>query len=132
MKLESEKVIVNAAPAVLIEFLKNPANIHQILPQDHVSDFKSDATECSFKVQGGFQISLVQDGVTGNVLHLKSGEKTPFPFKLNINLNEVDASQTEGFIEFDGEVNMFLKMMVEKPLSNLFNYMSRKLKEIYA
>jgi len=132
MKLESEKVLVNASSSELIDFLKDPANIFKILPQDHVSDFKSDANECSFKVQGGFQISLVQDGVTGNILHLKSGEKTPFPFKLNINLNEVDAAQTEGFIEFDGEVNMFLKMMVEKPLSNLFNYMSKKLKEIYA
>lgn len=132
MKLESEKVLVNASPAVLIDFLKDPQNLYQILPQDHVSDFKSDDTQCSFKVQGGFQISLVQDGITGNILHLKSGEKTPFPFKLDVHLTENDANQTEGYMAFDGEVNMFLKMMVEKPLSNLFNYMSKKLKEIYA
>lgn len=131
MILESEKVIVNSSVSEIITFLQNAENLYELLPKDHISDFKADATQCSFKVQGGFEISLVENGVTGNVLHLKSGEKTPFPFKLNVNLIELDATQTEGNIVFDGEVNMFLKMMVEKPLSNLFNYMSRKLKEKY-
>jgi len=39
-----------------------------------------------------------------------------------------NGSLTDGYIHFDGEVNAFLKMMVEKPLSALFNYMSEKLK----
>jgi hypothetical protein len=38
-------------------------------------------------------------------------------------------NQTLGYINFEGEVNPFLKMMVQKPLSNLFNYMSNKMKE---
>jgi hypothetical protein len=38
----------------------------------------------------------------------------------------------EGYIHFDGEVNMFLKMMVETPLTNLFNYMSNKMKEHFS
>lgn len=131
MKLESDKVIVNASVPVIIDFLKNAENLYELLPKDNISDFKADPNQCSFKVQGGFEISLVQNGITGNVLHLKSGEKTPFPFNLNINLKEIDATRTEGNIEFDGDVNMFLKMLVEKPLGNLFNYMSRKLKDKY-
>jgi len=47
---------------------------------------------------------------------------------LTIHLTQKE-SETEGYIHFDGEVNMFLKMMVEKPLTNLFNYMTNKLKE---
>ena len=35
-------------------------------------------------------------------------------------------------IEFDGEVNAFLKMMVEKPLLNLFNYMANKLSKQFS
>lgn len=131
MKLESDKVIVNATVPVIIDFLKNAENLYELLPKDNISDFKADSSQCSFKVQGGFEISLVQNGITGNVLHLKSGEKTPFPFNLNINLKEIDTTRTEGNIEFDGEVNMFLKMLVEKPLGNLFNYMSKKLKDKY-
>lgn len=130
MELNSNKVIVNASKADIITFLSNAENIWHLLPQDKVNDFKSTADDCSFKVQGGITISLVEKGSNDNQLFLESGEKSPFPFKLTIELAEA-AGGTEGYIHFDGEVNMFLKMMVEKPLLSLFNYMSEKLKKHY-
>ena len=127
MIIESTKVTVNQSIGNIFTFLKDSNNILNLLPQDKISDWKSDETSCSFKVQGGVIISLIQDGQEGDSkLFLKSGEKSPFPFRLTIHLDQIDGS-TEGFIHFDGEVNMFLKMMVEKPLTNLFNYMSNKL-----
>jgi carbon monoxide dehydrogenase subunit G len=131
MKLDSNKVIVNATKEDIKAFLSDSNNLIHLLPQDSISDFKSSKEECSFKVQGGIVISLIQDGIEDSKLFLKSGEKSPFPFRLTVNLDEKD-SATEGNIHFDGEVNMFLKMMVEKPLKNLFNYMSDKLKERFA
>jgi len=129
MTLDSDKVIVQETSLNICTFLQDANNLIHLLPQDNISDFKSTEEECSFKVQGGITISLVQDGMKGSdKLFLKSGEKSPFPFRLTINLTEIE-SGTEGNIHFDGEVNMFLKMMVEKPLGNLFNYMSKKLQE---
>lgn len=129
MIIDSEKVQVNATSEEICAFLTDSNNLLHLLPQNNISDFKSTVEECSFKVQGGVIISLIQDGTeNNNKIFLKSGEKSPFPFKLTIELNEAENS-TEGYIHFDGEVNMFLKMMVEKPLTNLFNYMSNKLKE---
>ena len=129
MKIDSTKVIVNASQQDIFDFLTDSNNIKELLPQDKISDFKSDKDQCSFKVQGGVIISLIQDGNDGlDVIKLKSGEGTPFPFKLFIKTSPQE-DQCEGFIHFDGEVNMFLKMMVEKPLTNLFNYMSNKLQE---
>ena len=130
MELNSNKVIVKASKVDIIAFLSNAENIWHLLPQDKVSDFKSTAADCSFKVQGGITISLIEKGANDNQLFLESGEKSPFPFKLTIELSDV-AEGTEGFIHFDGEVNMFLKMMVEKPLLSLFNYMSERLKKHY-
>jgi hypothetical protein len=127
MELIGNKVTIKATKEAIKEFLVIPSNIWHLLPQDKVSDFKADENGCSFKVQGGITISLLNNGSTDNTLLLKSGEKTPFPFELKIHLEENDDS-TEGYIVFNGEVNMFLKMMVEKPLSALFNYMSEKLK----
>jgi hypothetical protein len=99
---------------------------------DKVSNFKADNDSCSFKVQGGITISLIQDGREDGKIFLKSGDKSPFPFKLTIHLNKLEEEVTEGYIEFDGEVNAFLKMMVEKPLLNLFNYMSHKLSKQFS
>ncbi|MFY7669211.1 MAG: hypothetical protein ACOVQG_10725 [Crocinitomicaceae bacterium] len=127
MELKSNQVSVKASKEQILSFLSNSENLWFILPQDKISDFKADQHSCSFKVQGGITISLVQSGSKEDKLFLKSGEKTPFPFNLTIHLIE-NGSLTDGYIHFDGEVNAFLKMMVEKPLSALFNYMSEKLK----
>lgn len=132
MIINSTEVTINAQPQTIADFLSDARNLVHLLPQDKISDFKADESECSFKVQGGVIISLVQNGRQENEkIFLKSGEKSPFPFILTININE-ENNGSKGNIDFDGEVNMFLKMMVEKPLTNLFNYMSEKLKEHYA
>lgn len=129
MKIKADNVSVNATQETVRNFLADANNLEVLLPQDKISEFQASKEACSFKVQGGITISLVQDGDNGsNELYLKSGEKSPFPFKLTIYMNENGAS-TDGYILFDGEVNAFLKMMVERPLTNLFNYMSNKLVE---
>lgn len=131
MELQSNKVEVKATNETVFEFLKNAENIYELLPQDKVTDFKATTTECSFKVQGGITISLIQEELIPNdSIKMKSGENSPFPFNLTIHINE-NGSETLGFIAFDGKVNAFLKMMVKTPLENLFNYMSKKLKEKY-
>lgn len=127
MELKSNQVSVRASKEEIISFLSNSENLWLILPQDKITDFKATLESCSFKVQGGITISLDQNGHEENKLYLKSGEKTPFPFNLTVHLSD-NGSCTDGYIQFDGEVNAFLKMMVEKPLANLFNYMSEHLK----
>ena len=128
MLLKSETVIITASIEDVKVFLKNSKNLELLLPQDKISDFKADEKECSFKVQGAIIISLIQNGSEETKIFLKSGEKSPFPFSLTVFLDE-ENQKTKGFIEFSGELNPFLKMMVEKPLQALFNFMSHKLEE---
>lgn len=131
MKIESQRVEVNAAPKEIFEFLSETKNIEELLPQDNIKEFVSDENSCAFKVQGGITISLVQDQLVPHErIEMKSGEKSPFPFDLTIFIELIDG-KTVGYLTFDGEVNSFLKMMVQKPLTNLFNYMSVKIKEKY-
>lgn len=132
MILTGDKVNVPENAGKIKDFLMISSNLEHLLPMDKVRDFISDETSCSFKVQGGFMISLIQDGSDDNKVFLKSGEKSPFPFKLIIFLEEISENETKGHIEFDGEVNAFLKLMVEKPLLSLFNYMSSKLSKHYS
>jgi carbon monoxide dehydrogenase subunit G len=132
MKIDSTKAIVAAKPETVASFLKDSQNLAHILPQGQYSDWKSTSQECSFKVQGGVMISLIQDGFEGNTkIFMKSGEKSPFAFRLTLHLAQ-NGENTEGYIAFDGEVNVFLKMMVEKPLTALFNIMTENLKIYFA
>lgn len=131
MIIESSTVNISAQTSEIYHFLSDSNNLIHLLPQDNISDFRATESECSFKVQGGIVISLVQNGGEEfSKIFLKSGEKSPFPFKLTIHLNELE-NETNGYLVFDGEVNAFLKMMVQKPLSNLFNYMSNQLQAYF-
>jgi len=126
MKLQSQKALVKASKEEIIAFLSDARHLYHLLPQNKISDWKADESQCSFKVQGAIIITLVEDGKTENQVMLRSGEKSPFAFGLTIELSDADGG-TEGYIAFDGEVSMFLKMMVEKPLAALFDYMTKAL-----
>lgn len=132
MTIKSDKAFVAASNSRILEFLSSSENLIHLLPQDKITDWKADLNQCSFKVQGGIIITLVQNGMESpNKLFLKSGEKSPFPFQLTIHLSQQELG-TEGYIEFDGQVNMFMKMMVEKPLAALFNHMTAELQNYFA
>jgi len=125
--IDSEKVKVNASSKEVFDFLCDFNNIKELLPQDKISDWTSDMDSCSFKVQNAATIPLIKKETTPNTtIDIVSGDKAPFPFTLKINITETGET-CEGFIHFDGEINAFLKMMVVKPLTNLFNYMAHKL-----
>jgi len=49
---------------------------------------------------------------------------------LNIYINENGENESEAFLICEARVNAFLKMMIEKPLSSLFNHMSDKLSRV--
>lgn len=128
MEILSKKHEINATVSDVIAFLSDLNNVEKLLPQDKISEWKSSTEECSFKVQNTATISLVKKEVSENSLKMVSGEKSPFPFNLDVSILENGASGVTGQIHFKGEVNAFLKMMVERPLTSLFDYMSEKLK----
>lgn len=131
-RIESDKVIVNASNAEVFDYLNDFNNIKDLLPQDKISDWKATKDDCSFKIQNAATIPLVKEKVEINKkIHVVSGEGAPFPFTLDIYIDEKDG-KTEAYLIFEGEINAFLKMMVVKPLTNLFNYMAHKLKEKFA
>jgi carbon monoxide dehydrogenase subunit G len=129
MIIKSNEVEVNASQETVFNLLNKVSNLHFLLPKDKISDWKSDDESCSFKVQNGVvTISLVQDGCEGiGKISMKSGSKSPFPFSLSIHIIPTNG-KVKGYLEFDGELNLFLKKIVEKPLTNLFNDMASQLK----
>lgn len=108
------------------EFLSTPKNIVFLLPKDKVSDFQSNEAQCSFKAQGGINIHLDFVGSENHSILYRSGNGSPFAFTLTIKLEAIE-TYCKGHIVFDGEINGFLKMMVEKPLKGLFEEMSENL-----
>jgi carbon monoxide dehydrogenase subunit G len=129
--IESKHVVIGKAAQDLYTFLQDMNNFQQLLPQDRISEWKSDGSSCSFKVQGAATIGLQLDGGTEpNLVKMKATERSPFPFSLEVHLNEQDGT-TEAWQVFNGDINPFIKMMVEKPLKNLFDHIADRMKAIH-
>ena len=102
-------------------------NLEELLPQDKVSDFQSDGKSCSFKVMNAYTIGLeYQSSNEPDNIILKSTDGAPFSFDLDIKINEL-ADKSKVNLISNADINPFMKMMVEKPLRNLFDYIAERL-----
>ena len=132
MLIESTPALANASITEVFSFLRDVSNLHHLLPLDKIKDWEASTEHCSFKVQGGIIIPM--EYLSENKptqLVLKSGAKSPFPFTLTVNLDEVE-NQTKGQLFFDAKVSKMIQLVAEKPLRNLFNTMATKLTERFA
>lgn len=129
-RIESKEVSVKAPIAECFEFLLNMNNYELLLPQDKISNWESDEKQCSFKIQNTYKLTLVYNSSTptSQVL-VKSGPDSPFKFDLFINMNE-EGGITKSQLICEADINPFLKMMVQKPLNNLFDYMADRLAKV--
>lgn len=129
MKIKSKEGNINRSAKEVFDYLSDMNNFQHLLPQDKISNWEADKNSCSFKIQGATSISFVIDSVEEpNIIHMVSGDNAPFDFKLDVHLNE-DNGVTIGYQEFEADINMFMKMMVEKPLKNLFDFIVDRLQE---
>jgi len=132
MVIESTPAVAKASIQEVFSFLRDVSNLYHLLPLDKIKDWEASSEYCSFKVQGGIIIPMefLSDNQP-NQLVLKSGVKSPFPFTLTVNLNQVE-DLTEGQLIFDAKVSKMIQLVAEKPLRNLFNTMASKLTERFA
>jgi len=126
-RIESKKVQVNCSQTECFEFLTNMNNYELLLPKKNISDWSSDDKVCSFRIQKTYKLVLeyVSDTPSSQI-NIKSGGKSPFKFTLDVNLTEGEGI-TEAQLICDADINPFLKMMVQKPLNNLFDYMAERI-----
>lgn len=130
--IDSEKVTIHKSPEVVYNYLCDFNNFVELLPPDKISDWRSDFDQCSFKIQNAAVIPLVKKEVhPTHKIDIVSGDKAPFPFTLTLHVKEVE-NGCECQLHFNGEINAFLKMMVMKPLTNLFNYMAERLQKVHS
>lgn len=125
-RIESKKVAVNSSQEECFKFLKDMNNYELLLPKKNITDWKSDEKTCSFKIQKTYKLVLEHKGDTASSqINIVGGEGSPFNFTLDINLTE--GATTEVQLICEADINPFLKMMVQKPLNNLFDYMAERI-----
>lgn len=127
MIIQSNTLVIDCTVEDVLEFLRHPSNVERLLPEERVSEFKSDEQSCEFKVQGGIVISLLYKGKNDGGILYTSGTKAPFPFTLQITVKSIERG-VEGYLLFNGEAPAMVAMLAKNPLTALFNDMGQNLK----
>jgi carbon monoxide dehydrogenase subunit G len=129
-RIESDTVEVNNTAAGVFNYLSNFNNFKALMPHQ-VTDWESTDEECTFNLNGMAKIGMrIIEKTPTSSIKITSFGKVPFDFTLNVNIVETAANTCKGQLIFESDINPFMKMMVEKPLTHFFNGLAQKMKDI--
>ncbi len=129
-KIESDIVQIDNSAATIFDYLSNFNNFQKLMPEQ-VTNWQSTPDECTFTINGMATIGMkILEKTPFTKITIGSNGKVPFEFKLFVLLTEKEATACSGQLLFESDLNPMLKMMVVKPLTNFFNMLAQRMKDI--
>jgi hypothetical protein len=129
-RIESDKVEINNSAVAVFNYLSNFNNFKTMMPHQ-VTEWESTEEECTFNLNGMAKIGMrIVEKTPNSSIKIVSFGKVPFDFTLNVSISEAADSKCLGQLIFESDINPFMKMMVEKPLTHFFNGLAQKMKDI--
>ncbi|OEY73096.1 SRPBCC family protein [Salegentibacter salarius] len=127
MHIESQKVTADKSQQEMFDFLTNAENYEQLMPESKEKFEVRDEKTFVFGLKGMPVIKLqIRETIEPELVVLGStSDKLDFTLKAHISaLNE---NQSEVQMEFNGEFNAMMAMMVKKPLSKFINTLAENI-----
>lgn len=129
LHLESKIVTVNKSAEALYDQLNNFTNFEAIMPEA-VEKFEADENSFLFQLKGLPEVRLLADErVKPEYIKLKSAS-SKLDFTLTCNITQVDDSSSKAQFLFDGDFNMMMRMMIEKPLTKFIESLADKVAQL--
>jgi hypothetical protein len=125
---KSPEVEVSLSAEQLYDKLSNLNNLQDILPSE-ITDFQSTEDSCSFKMGGMPKVNLVIAKKTAFSKIILQAENSQIPFSLACNISQ-NGEKCKAILEVNAELNMMMRMMLEKPLTNFLNASAKRLSQI--
>lgn len=125
---KSPEVLINKSAKGFFNKISDLNNLKEILPKD-IRDFKSTKSRCSFKMNDLPELIFeISEKIEFSKISFKAID-SQVPLSLNCYISE-SGDKCKARIEIEAELNMMMRMMVEKPLINFLNIISTKLQKI--
>ena len=122
-----EIVVENLSAEQLYNKLSDLNNLKEIMPPE-IEDFESDTNSCSFKMKGMPKLKLFLSEKTPFSKIRLSATDSPVAFSLNCFITDY-REKCQARLEVDAELNMMMKMMVEKPLTQFLDVLASKMEQ---
>lgn len=124
MNLESKKVTVNKSAEELCTYLSDVKNFESLMP-DSISKFEIIRENAFvFALKGMPEIALeLKETLPPNKVVL-GAISDKLPFTLSANIEAMDSNTSAAQLDFEGEFNAMMAMMIKGPISNFLETLS--------
>ena len=126
MNISGNKVVVKKSQKETFQFLTDLKNFEQLMPAS-IQKFEVDEDSFIFGLKGMPEIRLVLKEKTEYSNITLGAASSKLNFELVANIKEIDATSSEVQLDFNGEFNMMMAMMVKKPLTSFIETLTDNL-----
>lgn len=127
MNINGQKVVVQKSQKELYEFLSDLKNFEKLMPSS-IQKFEVDGNSFLFELKGMPEIRLILKEKTPYSNVTLGAASSKLDFHLIADIEEINSNSCEAQLDFNGEFNMMMAMMIKKPLTNFIETLTENMK----
>jgi len=130
MNLESPKVVLDKSAEETFNFLSDIKNFEKLMPEN-ISKFEVlDTDKFLFALKGMPEIVLKKKEATPNSKIVLGAPGGKLDFVLIADVSEIEANKSEVTLNFSGEFNAMMAMMIKAPLTKFVNTLTENIEKL--
>ena len=130
MTLKSNPNELNISDENLFDKLIDINNFQKIMPEN-ISKFEIiDSNTFIFSLKGMPEIKLIFGEKKSPSLIILNSSESKINFSLTAHINKIDESNCSFSLEFNGDLNPMIQMMVKTPLQSFINDLSNNISKL--
>ncbi|MDX6746821.1 SRPBCC family protein [Polaribacter sp. PL03] len=129
MNIEGNTVVLEKSQEELFNFFSDLNNFEQIMPEN-TNKFEVDGDSFLFGLPGMPEIRLVLKEKTEFSNITLGAASSKLNFTLSADITKIEENKSEVSLNFNGEFNAMMAMMVKKPLTKFVDTLSENIGKI--
>ncbi len=126
MNINGNTVVVEKSAEEIFTFFTDLKNFEEIMPEN-IQKFEVDGDSFIFGLPGMPEIRLVLKEKTEFSNITLGAASSKMPFTLAADINAVSENKTEVKLDFEGDFNPMMSMMIKKPLTKFVDTLTENI-----
>lgn len=130
LKIEKSVEISGSDQEKLFSWVNDLRNWEKLMPSDRIENWNANENSCELNLKGLAHLKLEKVQSDSTTVKVINPDKKPFAISISVHIKENQEGMNKVQLNFEGEMNPFIKAMAEKPLSNFIEGIGTNFKEI--
>ncbi|NQX76582.1 SRPBCC family protein [Gilvibacter sp.] len=130
MNLTSKTVTLDKSAQEVCEFLTDVKNFEQLMPENTAKFELIGDQAFVFALKGMPEIALELKEINAPSQVVLGAKSDKLPFTLTANIEELEASKSATTLEFEGDFNAMMAMMIKGPINSFLEALTDNLQNI--